>query len=81
MTETKKTRMVRVMNRHHIRVKKCCASCLFKDIDIDGSRICTKTQLIVEANFRCPLWQMNEGMMNAGMAHGSVRKLTDVIIK
>lgn len=80
MKDSKMTRTVRVVNRHHIKVKKCCASCQFKDIDQEGNRICTSMELKVESSFRCPLWQMSEGMQNAGMAHGTVRMLTDVVI-
>ena len=33
---------VYVMNEYHVKVKKCCASCLFKRIDYKGNRVCTK---------------------------------------
>lgn len=80
MKEQKKRRTVWVTNRHHIRVKKCCASCQLKDINEEGNRICTCMELIVDKDFRCPLWQMSDGLCEAGLAHGTVRMLTDVII-
>lgn len=80
MKEKKKRKTVWVLNRHHIKVKKCCASCQLKDIDEEGHRICTCMELIVEQDFRCPLWQMSQGLKEAGLARGTVRMLTDVVI-
>ena len=59
-------RTVYVMNEYHVKVKKCCASCLFKRIDYKGNR-------------RCPQWEMNN-VCYAGRRWGTVRKLTDVVI-
>ncbi|MCR5242430.1 MAG: hypothetical protein K6D61_06120 [Prevotella sp.] len=77
----KRTRTVRVMNDYHIKVKKCCASCQFKEIDEEGNRICSRMQLMRGQHDKCPLWVMSEGLMNAGMSGGRVKKLTIVVIK
>ena len=77
----RKKRAVWVLNRHHVRVKKCCAACQLKEVNEEGKRICSCMQLVVEPDFRCPLWQMSDSLQNAGLAHGVVRKLTEVVIK
>ena len=41
----------------------------------DGVRLCAEKMENVEANYRCKEWQMNEGLMNAGLSGGVVRKL------
>ena len=46
-----------VRNEHGVKVKRCCASCLHKEI----------------TNERCKQWQMSEGLINAGMSMGVVR--------
>lgn len=66
MKKRKLKRTVWVMNKYRIRVKKCCASCASKDILENGTRQCTRLQLIVEARYRCKKWQMSEGLKNAG---------------
>ena len=35
-------------NRHGIKVRKMCASCLYKTVDNEGVRICEEMQLKVE---------------------------------
>lgn len=72
--------METVINDHHIKVNKMCASCQHKEVDIEGNRICTKMQLKVAQRFCCKQWQMGDGMRNAGMSGGVVKKLTEVII-
>lgn len=71
---------VYVMNEYHVKVKKCCASCLFKRIDYKGNRVCTKDRRHrVPANYRCPQWEMNS-VCYAGRSWGVVKKLTEVVI-
>ena len=72
--------METVLNRYHIRVGKWCASCGHKEVDNDGNRICCRMQLKVSQKFLCREWQMSEGLMNAGMSGGVIKKLTEVII-
>ena len=73
-------RTVFVMNEYHVKVKKCCASCLYKKVNHRGDRICTKDgKHRVSPTFRCPLWEMNN-VCYAGRRWGTVRKLTDVVI-
>ena len=82
MSMQKKTvkRTVYVMNEYHIKIKKCCASCLYKRIDCKGNRVCLKDRRHrVPADFRCPLWEINN-VCYAGRQWGVVRKLTEVVI-
>lgn len=67
-------------NRYCIEVKACCASCRHKDVENDGTRICTKMQLKVAQHFVCPKWQMSDGLSNAGMSGGVIKKLTEIVI-
>ena len=69
------------MNVHHIEVKVCCASCQHKEVENDGSRVCQEMELKVTQGFVCPKWQMSDGVENAGMSGGVIKKLTEVIIK
>lgn len=55
-----------VTNQYHVRVRKWCASCEHKEIENDGTRVCQKMQLKVPQDFICPMWQMSQGLQNAG---------------
>ena len=72
--------METVLNGYRVKVKKVCASCKHKECQNDGTRVCKKVGLKVEQNFKCRLWEMTDGLKNAGLARGVVRKLTDVVI-
>lgn len=69
------------MNKHHIEVKRICASCQHKEVENDGNRICTKMQLKVPQTFVCKQWRMSDGLQNAGMSGGVVKKLTEIVIR
>jgi hypothetical protein len=77
----KQTRTVWVKNDYHIKVRKSCASCQFKQVDEDGVRICTKMQLIMGQRDKCKQWQMSDNLKNAGKSGGVVKLLTEVVIK
>lgn len=62
-----------VTNQYHVRVRKWCASCERKDVDEEGTRICTGMQLKVPQDFICPRWQLSEGLKHAGRSWGTVR--------
>lgn len=68
-------KIMSVRNEQGIKVKKCCASCQHKCIKTDGVRFCAAKMVQVETNYRCKEWQMSEGLMNAGLSGGVVRKL------
>ena len=70
-------------NNYRIEVKECCASCAHRDVMNDGTRVCRKMQLKVRQKFRCKLWQMSEGLKNAGKWRGVVRsiKTKEIVIK
>jgi hypothetical protein len=65
--------METVLNRYHIPVRKWCASCEHKEVDNEGTRICSGMMLKVPQDFICPKWQMSDGMKNAGKGEGVVR--------
>ena len=73
--------METVVNACHICVKKWCASCRHKDVENDGTRFCQLMQLKVAQAFVCPKWQMSDGLSNAGMSGGVVKKLTKIAIR
>ena len=77
-------KMETVINAYHIRVNKICAACQHKEILKDGSRVCTKMQLMVAARHNCREWTMSDGLKNAGLLSGGVVRLkgtAEVIIK
>lgn len=73
--------MKTVTNMFHASVRKCCASCRHRDVENDGTRICQLMQLKVAPAFVCTKWQMSDGLQNAGMSGGVVKKLTGVVIQ
>ena len=68
-------KIMSVRNEQGVKVRKCCASCQHKCIKTDGVRLCAAKMEQVESNDRCTEWQMSEGLMNAGLSGGVVRKL------
>ena len=64
--------METVINKYHIQVKKCCASCGFREVDDDGVRTCKETQERVGKTDLCPKWKLSKGMQQAGSARGKV---------
>ena len=56
-----KMRIKCVRNAQGVKVKKCCASCQHKCIELDGTRVCTLTMKQVEQKFKCKQWQMSDG--------------------
>ena len=74
--------METVLNQYHIRVRKWCASCEQKEVDNEGTRICSGMMLKVPQDFICSKWQLSDGMKNAGKGGGVVRLIgtTETII-
>ncbi len=62
----KKRRIMRVSNAHGIKVKRMCASCQYRIVDINGDRFCALSQLKVGQRDVCRKWEMSEGMRKAG---------------
>ena len=76
--------METVMNAYHIRVKKICASCQHKDVENNGTRVCTKMLLKVPQDMVCQQWQMSDGLKKVGLQTGGVVRLQgtqEIIIK
>ena len=67
--------METVLNAYHIKVKKACASCQYKECLGDSTRVCQKMGLKVEQRYCCRHWEMNDGLKNAGLQNGGVVRL------
>ena len=61
-----------VRNGYGVTIKKICASCKHKQCENDGSRICQKMNIKVMQNTHCRLWEMRDGLKNAGLQNGGV---------
>ena len=66
-------RITSVLNAHSVKVKRCCASCQHRCIELDGTRVCALMMLKVQQKFKCKRWQMSDGLKNAGKGGGVVR--------
>lgn len=53
-----------VRNRRGMRIKECCASCVFKVFDIRYQRRCGLTGRRVAPGHNCNQWQMSKEMFN-----------------
>ena len=60
-------------NRNGIEIKKCCASCKFRQICSDKGRFCRKHQKTVKAGGLCEDWEMNPDLEHAGDSGGQVK--------
>ena len=63
-----------VLNPCGLRVKKCCASCKFKEVEEDGSRACPIHDLYVDADHVCDQWEMDYNTSQAGVCRGRVHQ-------
>ena len=70
---TDSNRIYRVRNDRGVKVKKCCVSCEYKDVDKDGNRVCRLMQILRNAKDKCPNWEMSQGLRNAGKPYGRVK--------
>lgn len=57
-------------NKRGIKVKRCCASCKYKEILGNGERICT---VGCESCETCRHWRMREELRNAGNPFGTIK--------
>ena len=57
-------------NKKGIKVKRCCASCKYKEILGNGERICT---VGCESHETCRHWRMREELRNAGNPFGTIK--------
>ena len=61
-------------NSHGIEVKKCCASCRFKDLTrLMTARFCTEHQKRVKPRECCYEWALSDQLEAAGSAGGKVK--------
>ena len=62
-------------NLHGVEIKKCCASCRFKDLTrLMTARFCTEHHRSVKPNGYCKQWAMSEQMEAAGRGGGQVKR-------
>ena len=72
------------MNMYRVRIKKWCASCKYKEVLNDGTRVCSKMKLKVPQDLVCQNWQMSDSLKKAGLQTGAVVRLKgtqEIIIK
>ena len=60
-------------NRNGIEIKKCCASCRFRQISSEKGRFCKKHQKKVKAGWLCEEWGINPNLEHAGDSGGQVK--------
>ena len=76
--------METVLNMYRVCVKKWCASCKYKEVLNDGTRVCSKMKLKVPQDLVCQNWQMSDGLKKVGLQTGAVVRLKgtqEIIIK
>ena len=62
-------------NSHGIEVKKCCASCRFKDLTrLMTARFCTEHNKRVKPRECCYEWALSDQLEAAGSAGGKVKR-------
>lgn len=52
------------LNKNGVKIKKCCASCEYKDYDKGGNRLCMRGNGHVLKDKVCPLWHISEKSNN-----------------
>ena len=62
--------MVNRKNKRGIKVKRCCASCKYKEIDNMGVRHCTKGYA---SCLTCRNWRMRNELRRAGTPFGMIK--------
>ncbi len=71
----------KMINKHHIWIKECCASCWYKIIrDEKGRRFCRKARMTVPADGRCQDWKLSKGLEEAGRGGGTVKLINEKTI-
>jgi len=71
MMKDEEVRMV--VNAHGIKIKVGCMSCQHRKI-FEGVRQCGITDIEVESTEVCDCWQLSDGMKNAGLGTGVVKR-------
>ena len=68
-----KVKMEMVVNSDYVRVKKCCASCVNRCLEEDGSRKCQIKGLKVRGCGLCENWQMSEELQQLRRTQGCIK--------
>ena len=62
-------------NSHEIEVKKCCASCRYKDLTrLMTARFCTQHSKSVKPKCCCKQWAISDQLEAAGRGGGQVKR-------
>lgn len=73
-----------IRNEHGCTIAKCCASCGFKKfLKKDAARICVDGNGLVRPKDVCPRWVLRDGLENAGVGGGRVKKKSylDLVVR
>ena len=71
-------------NEHGCMIVKCCASCGYKAfLKKDDARICVDGNGLIRPRDVCPRWVLREGLENAGIGDGRVKKKSylDLVVR
>jgi hypothetical protein len=49
------------------QIKQCCASCQYRMVEEDGSRLCTQMEIYVKQQFTCPKWILSKRFRDGPM--------------
>ena len=63
-----------VRNGFGVKVKCCCASCQYKDIEPDGTRVCKLMEMIMPSGSICKKWDLEDHLKDAGKGWGRIKK-------
>ncbi len=66
-------RILRVRNKHGVKVKRCCLSCQYKTYDEKEGRYCSKMMIKLGKRFYCKLWEMADEIKKVGDNKGRVK--------
>ncbi len=67
-----------MINKYHIWIKECCASCWYKIIrDEKGRRFCRKVRQVVPGDGWCREWKLSKGLEQAGRGGGTVKVISE----
>lgn len=70
----KKKSKNQAINPQGVEVRKCCASCQFKDvISTEGIRTCTRRNKEVKKQDLCVTWRMSDTLRKAHYTNGKVK--------
>ena len=70
-----KKKIAKVRNARGILINKWCGSCMYTQIESDGSRLCILKNRSVLCHSKCRKWELKEALLSAGNSGGKVKRL------